>query len=199
MARTDKSNSTLMVLVFFLLFISTIVTGSLFLDMRHKNSLLEARIAQLEKSQVLLMVSDDQAQALADWMAKNPEVTETLIKQAKPGVQTSVEIGPGVLDDVPQVANHANENIGGPLVNDTNIATSENKQSTSDILIPMRASIGDDAVIDSQADQQGLTLDAVKVDEHSKIEVIKLSEDKDGVKVISLPHGGIRVTTREDN
>ena len=188
-----------MVLVLFLLLISTIVTGSLFLDMRHKNSLLEARIAQLEKSQVLLMVSDDQAQALADWMAKNPEVTETLIKQAKPGVQTSVEIGPGVLDDVPQVANHANENIGGPLVNDTNIATSENKQSTSDILIPMRASIGDDAVIDSQADQQGLTLDAVKVDEHSKIEVIKLSEDKDGVKVISLPHGGIRVTTREDN
>lgn len=199
MARSDKSNSTLMVLVLFLLLISTIVTGSLFLDMRHENSLLEARIAQLEKSQVLLMVSDDQAQALADWMAKNPEVTETLIKQAKPGVQTSVEIGPGVLDDVPQVANHANENIGGPLVNDTNIATSENKQSTSDILIPMRASIGDDAVIDSQADQQGLTLDAVKVDEHSKIEVIKLSEDKDGVKVISLPHGGIRVTTREDN
>ncbi|QYJ85028.1 hypothetical protein K0I73_12410 [Shewanella mesophila] len=199
MASLGKSSSIYMVLVLFLLLISTIVAGSLYLDMRHKNSLLEARIDQLEKSQVLLMVSDDQAQALADWMAKNPEVTQTLIKQAKPGVQTSVEIGPGVVSNEIQIESHADENLNVSISSDINRATSDDKQNVNDIVIPMRASVSDDVVDSAQIDQSDLAADGLKVDEHSKIEVIKLSEDKDGVKVISLPHGGIRVTTREDN
>lgn len=155
MASSNKSNSTVMALILFLLLVATIVTGSLYLDMRHKNKLLEAKIDQLEKSQVLLMVPDEQAQALADWMTKNPQMTESLIKQVKPGMQTKVEIGPGVTDVNP-------------------LADAQNKRQDP---------LGDD----------------LKPDASNKTDAIKLSEDQDGVKVISLPHGGIRVTTREDN
>ncbi|QYK00298.1 hypothetical protein [Shewanella psychrotolerans] len=199
MASVDKSNSIYMVLLLFLLLISTIVTGSLYLDMRHKNSLLEARIDQLEKSQVLLMVPDAQAQALADWMAKNPEVTQSLIKQAKPGVRTSVEIGPGVDSDEPTLESDTGENLRVATNGDISSATSEAKQDVSDVVIPMRASVGDDMANNAQTVLSESAADGVKIDELSKIELIKLSEDKDGVKVISLPHGGIRVTTREDN
>ena len=134
MASSNKSNSIYMMLLLFLLLISTIVAGSLYLDMRHKNSLLEARIDLLEKSQVLLMVPDDQAQALADWMATNPEITQTLIKQAKPGAQTHVEIGPGVIGNESLAESDTGDNISAPLVSGTSIDTLESKQSTSSIV-----------------------------------------------------------------
>lgn len=155
-----QQHSTTILLWLFLLTMSTVVTGALYFDMRHKNSLLEAQIAELENSQVLLMVPEEQAQPLADWMAANPKVTQSIIQQAKPGSQVRVEMGASGLQS--------------PVDNGFNAST---------VLLPnttaAHRSENSDGVIKTQADE--------------------LSEGKDGVKVITLPHGGIRVTTRDDN
>ncbi|GIU46113.1 membrane anchored protein in chemotaxis locus [Shewanella algidipiscicola] len=152
--------STTLLLWLFLLTMSTVVTGALYFDMRHKNSLLEAQITELENSQVLLMVPEEQAQPLADWMAANPKVTQSIIDQAKPGSQVRVEMGGAA------PPSHLDNNVKAltmPPPNTTAVHGSENS----------------DVVIKIQADE--------------------LPESKDGVKVITLPHGGIRVTTRDDN
>ncbi|WP_041510686.1 hypothetical protein [Shewanella sp. cp20] len=177
MARQRQGVSTTVLLLFFLLLVSSLVTGSLYLDLRHKNGLLEDKIAQLEKTQVLLMVPDEQAEALADWMENNPEFTQSIIKQAEPGSQVRVEIGPEVPESI---ARHEPKSL--PL----------DGQDELTPLLPMEAP--------SQSEQKvASTTDKAQQSGQGPSQAVKLSEDKDGVKVISLPHGGIRVTTREDN
>lgn len=155
MAKQQISTTTMLWL--FLLIISSIVTGALYFDMRHKNSLLEAKIAELENSQVLLMVPEEQAQTFAQWMAANPKVTQSIIGQAQPGSQVRIEMG---------------------LLGDA-------RGSRSPIMTPQASDAADHLPI--------------KSDRTAHSQTNELSESEDGVKVIALPHGGIRVTTRDDN
>ena len=181
MARQRQGVSSIVLLLFFLLFVCCFATGSLYLELRHKNALLEEKIAKLEESQVLLMVPDEQAQAVADWMESNPEFTRSILKQAQPGAEVRVQIGP----EAPQISeamtltiNDAQPNLS-PL-----LPMKDLEQETGEIDAPQKVV---NAANNSEQDSQ------------TPPETVKLSENKDGVKVISLPHGGIRVTTREDN
>ena len=131
----------------FLLVVICAVMTILYLDLRHKFANLEAKNRELAASQVLLMVPDDQAEALAAWLESHPQQTEQLLKR----VETKANDG-----TKPSSATKAD----GPLKPD---AAVPNQEALPDALVP---------------------------------EVI--SENDDGVKVIVLPHGGIRVTTRED-
>ncbi|WP_281213322.1 hypothetical protein [Shewanella insulae] len=182
MARQRQGVSTTVLLLFFLLLVCCLVTGSLYLELRHKNSLLEEKITQLEESQVLLMVPDEQAQALAEWMENNPEFTQSIIKQAEPGSQVRVEIGPEVPEAIARQEAEAE-----PQVIDS--------QSQ---LSPLLPEVKSDAQ-EPAAQKVANATDKAQEAGNKPSQAVKLSEDKDGVKVISLPHGGIRVTTREDN
>ncbi|QYJ83736.1 membrane anchored protein in chemotaxis locus [Shewanella aegiceratis] len=203
MARQRQGLSTTVLLLFFLLLVCCLVTGSLYLDLRHKNGLLEEKVAQLEKSQVLLMVPDEQAKALADWMENNPEFTQSIIKQAEPGSQVRVEIGPEVPEAIVRQEavslSEQTDSLDQQTVN-------RNEQQDQTRLTPLLPAA------DAEAPSQGEHLsehqrerkvasatDKATQDGQTPSQPVKLSEDKDGVKVISLPHGGIRVTTREDN
>ncbi|WP_051413194.1 hypothetical protein [Shewanella colwelliana] len=198
MANKQKGMSTLMLLVLFLMLVSTVVTGSLYLDMRHKNRLLLSEIEQLKKTQVLLMVPDEQAKAVAEWMASNPDATKSLLSQAKPGEQTSVEIGPGVTSTEQSKSEALNVRDSPSLL----IYPAPDMQSnkpvtvlTDDIeLIDAASTTTDNNMLGSKTD-----VNPDQVDNLTSSQPVKLSENQDGVKVISLPHGGIRVTTREDN
>lgn len=130
-------------LLLFIFGLAAAVTTALYLDLRHKFAGLEAQNRELAASQVLLMVPDDQAQALAQWLESHPNETERLLKR---------------------VENKANNAI-------------DDYQR-------------DEASSPKQQDAQG------DIPEALVPEVI--SENADGVKVIVLPHGGIRVTTREE-
>ncbi len=181
MAKQRQGVSSIVLLLFFLLLVCSFTTGLLYLELRHKNALLEEKIAELEKSQVLLMVPDEQAQALADWMESNPEFTQSLLKQAEPGAEVRVQIGPEEAEAPEAIALTATEvqpNLS-PL-----LPMEDAEQASNEIKAPQKVvSAANNGDQDSQTPPQA----------------VKLSENKDGVKVISLPHGGIRVTTREDN
>ncbi|QYJ98935.1 membrane anchored protein in chemotaxis locus [Shewanella alkalitolerans] len=183
------------------------MTGSLYLDLRHKNGLLEEKIVQLEKSQVLLMVPDEQAQALADWMENNPEFTQSIIKQAEPGSQVRVEIGPEVPEAIArQEAVSLTDSLSQRTDSLDEQTVNRNEQQDQTRLTPLLPAA--EAEESSQGEHQSEHQSEQKVasatdkatqDGKTPSQPVKLSEDKDGVKVISLPHGGIRVTTREDN
>lgn len=133
--RRDGSGG--MTLVIFLLVLFSVVITVLYFDLRVKYTKLKDRNAELAASQVLLMVPDSQAEALAQWLESHPRETERLLKQ----VEIKANEGDGVREDNSQEAG-----------------------SIPRSLVP---------------------------------EVI--SENSDGVKVIALPNGGIRVTTRDEN
>ncbi|QYJ95131.1 hypothetical protein [Shewanella spartinae] len=207
MARQRQGLSTTVLLLFFLLLVCCLVTGSLYLDLRHKNGLLEEKVAQLEKSQVLLMVPDEQAKALADWMENNPEFTQSIIKQAEPGSQVRVEIGP----EVPEaIARQEAVSLTDRLSEQTDSLDEQtanfNEQQDQTSLTPLlpaadaeESSQGEHLSEHQREQKVASATDKAKQDGQTPSQPVKLSEDKDGVKVISLPHGGIRVTTREDN
>ncbi len=160
--------STNLVLVFVLMGIAIVSLGALALDYRNKISLLEDAVTRLESSQILLMVPDAQADAIAGWLTSHPEQTQALLTSAKPGLQNTVTL-------VPQQAI-------APLSDD--IMTGQNK-----------------AELDSETlEQTGLARAEVPLKGMGKAdESTVISVDADGVKVIRLPSGGIRVTTREHN
>jgi hypothetical protein len=128
-----------LVLCLFLMSILCLVLGSLYLDARNKMTLLNEEVSQLKQSQVLLMVPDDQAVVIADWLEKHPKQTNALIDM---------------------------------------FATAPIKEGLQ---------VEDEAVKFKPTPQQ-----------HEKNSVL-VSETEDGVKVIKLPHGGIRVTTRDES
>ncbi|AZG75127.1 membrane anchored protein in chemotaxis locus [Shewanella livingstonensis] len=134
---------------FFLSFITIIVLAGLYVDAHQKATLLEQEVVRLTASQVLLMVPEDQAANIANWLTQHPEQTQAIIASAGKEQAQSVLFGPGAL-------------VGAQVTN----------------------------------------VDKVKHDTdapaaHNDQEVI-VSEDAQGVKVIRLPNGGIRVTTRDD-
>ncbi|MGL4713104.1 MAG: membrane anchored protein in chemotaxis locus [Shewanella sp.] len=172
--------STNSVLIMLLMGITILVLGALSLDYRRKNSLLQAEVKRLESSQVLLMVPDEQAEAIATWLSSHPDQTKVMLQLASPGERKAVEIGPNVPLNVP------------PLLD---------KQSA----------VGDNDTTKHHAEQEfsiptHLQVPAARVNSASMLTEPKnaamlpvvISENADGVKVISLPNGGIRVTTRKE-
>ena len=133
-------------------------TGFMLVKQWDVNNKLRSQVAELKASQVMLMVPDDQAQQLSDWLGKNPDQVDELIDMARQKESLSVEIEP-----------------------DTDIILAGENQSDSSVTsqIPPQGEVSVQRV-----SGQGDTLESVN--------------DK-GIKVIRLPHGGIRVTTREDN
>ncbi|MCL2919658.1 membrane anchored protein in chemotaxis locus [Shewanella litorisediminis] len=126
-----------MTLVIFLLGLFSVVITVLYFDLRVKYAQLKDRNAELAASQVLLMVPDSQAEALAQWLETHPRETERLLKQ----VETKANEGDGVATD--------------------------------------------DSVKETESIPKALVPEVI-------------SENSDGVKVIALPNGGIRVTTRDE-
>ncbi|MDP5144938.1 membrane anchored protein in chemotaxis locus [Shewanella sp. ULN5] len=144
-------------LILFLLLMAVVVFSSLYIDVLKKNDLLKADIKRLESSQVLLMVPDEQAADIANWLTQHPEQTETIIEFAgrdKQSVDDKIDIDNApksvLLSPQPHVDNLAETNIQSP--------DNTSEKISEDVLV---------------------------------------SENEHGVKVIRLPHGGIRVTTRE--
>ncbi|MGI2171677.1 membrane anchored protein in chemotaxis locus [Shewanella sp. MF05960] len=145
MANSATSLITKLRLGLFLCFVAILVLGSLYLDSRRKMTLLTKEVEQLKSSQVLLMVPEDQAENISNWLLMHPEQTQAMISQSGKNDTKSVLVGPGA--EAP---------------NNDKLSPSTDSSQT----LPTH-------------------------------EVI-VSENAQGVKVIRLPNGGIRVTTRED-
>lgn len=125
-------------LALFLMTVAIFVLAGLSIDLYRKNEVLKVDVQRLENSQVLLMVPEEQAELIANWLEQHPTQTQSLINM------------------VAQKQPHVDE-----------IKTVTKAQTP--LKMPESAS--------------GNTLE---------------SESEDGVKVIKLPHGGIRVTTRDE-
>lgn len=221
MARAKRKVSTFSILIIFLLSMGFFATTSLYFDVRHKNTLLLSEVERLQSSQVLLMVPDEQAEVVAKWMAEHPKATAALLQHAKPQQEVKVTVGPGI--EVSESTAHktsqkesrtaakmSQDDIVVPSsiarTSDTNIAEQlvegDPSSNTAD-LSPLSA----DTNAATPATELALPLDTegVKSDvggdkaEKELVVPLIISENEDGVKVISLPHGGIRVTTREHN
>ncbi|WP_310736204.1 membrane anchored protein in chemotaxis locus [Shewanella sp. SG41-3] len=145
MAKSSYSLQTKHMLGFFLCFIAILVLAGLYVDANKKITLLKQDVARLTDSQVLLMVPEEQAANIANWLTQHPEQTQAIVASAGQEQAKSVLFGPGALDD----------------------------------------------------DQPTKLKHPEVVSEGNNQEII-VSEDAQGVKVIRLPNGGIRVTTRDD-
>ncbi|MEZ8185164.1 membrane anchored protein in chemotaxis locus [Shewanella sp. 5S214] len=145
MAKSSYSSQTKHMLGFFLCFITILVLAGLYVDANKKITLLKQDVARLTDSQVLLMVPEEQAANIANWLTQHPEQTQAIVASAGQEQAKSVLFGPGALDD-DQPTKHKHPEV---------------------------------------------------VSEGNNQEII-VSEDAQGVKVIRLPNGGIRVTTRDD-
>ncbi|QYJ80554.1 membrane anchored protein in chemotaxis locus [Shewanella acanthi] len=174
--------STNVMLVFVLMAIAIISLAALSLDYSHKISLLREDVKRLESSQVLLMVPDEQAKPIADWLASHPDQTKALLKLATPGEQKQITLGPESepSNAVPPLL----ENNTKPE-NPTSIEQTPNAEQTLSPLAPKTSA--DVSANSHVTDTLGQTAE----------QPITISESADGVKVISLPNGGIRITTRE--
>jgi len=207
MARAKRKMSTFSILIIFLLSIGVFVTTSLYFDVRHKNELLLSEVERLQSSQVLLMVPDEQAEVVAKWMAEHPEATQALLSHAKPQQEVKVTVGPGV--EVSEAQAHKtsqDKSRDAAQLDQDDIVVPSNIARTSDQQVDKRLTDGSSA--DEAMDLSSLSSETppnITEADGSKLEKelvevpLTISENEDGVKVISLPHGGIRVTTRENN
>jgi hypothetical protein len=141
--KSDNSLQTKQMLGLFLSFIAILVLGSLYADAHRNVALLEQDVAQLKASQVLLMVPDDHAANIANWLTQHPEQTQAIITSAAKAQAPSVWFGPEALVDEQDAQTH-------------------------------------------------------KLSREVKGQAVVVSENAQGVKVIRLSNGGIRVTTRSD-
>jgi len=165
-AKVTVPVSTNIVLIMVLMGIAIVCLGALSLDYHRKISLLRDDVKRLESSQVLLMVPDEQAEAIATWLASHPDQTKAMLKLASPGEQKAVTLGPETLtapeDNIP------------PLLDKSLDKSPEHNQIQTPLM----------------PEQPNTTNGSGPVP-------VIISENADGVKIISLPNGGIRVTTRE--
>ncbi|RTR39386.1 hypothetical protein EKG38_10660 [Shewanella canadensis] len=214
--------NTFSILIIFLLSIGVFVTTTLYFDVRHKNTLLLSEVERLQSSQVLLMVPDEQAEAVAKWMAEHPNATQELLSHAQPQQEVKVTVGPGVevseatahktsQDESRNTAQLSQDDIvvpssiartpnkqsderltDGDSVNEATDLSTHSSQTPSNIPEAELASTLESGGVKSEVDGSGVQKELVAVP-------LTISENEDGVKVISLPHGGIRVTTRENN
>lgn len=166
MAKVTTPVSTNVVLIMVLMGIAIVCLGALSLDYHRKINLLRDEVKRLESTQVLLMVPDEQAEAIATWLASHPDQTKAMLKLASPGEQKAVTLGP-------ETVTTPEDNI--PPLLDKSLDKSSEQNQTQTPLMP----------------EQSNTINST-----GTVPVI-ISENADGVKIISLPNGGIRVTTRE--
>ncbi|MDN5370603.1 MAG: hypothetical protein PWP74_1911 [Shewanella sp.] len=145
----------------FLLSLAVLVLAAVSWQLHVKNQLLQQETEQLRASQVVLMVPDEQAGQIADWMVKHPEQTASLLDVVKP-VQEGKKSLQQSLDDE-RLKQHTQALEAKPV----------NKPANNDKLPPGASSVAETPVMVEQL--------------------------QNGVKVIRLPHGGIRVTTRDVN
>ncbi|MGI2216203.1 membrane anchored protein in chemotaxis locus [Shewanella baltica] len=167
--------STNSVLIILLMAIAILCLGALSLDYRHKNSLLREDIKRLESTQVLLMVPDEQAEAIATWLASHPDQTKAMLQLAAPGEQKAVAIGPEPAQ------------IGIPPLLGKQSAAKDNANQQP--LVP--------TLLQTPEAEVKAAISPIEPNKAQMLPVV-ISENADGVKVISLPNGGIRVTTRKE-
>ena len=169
--------STNVVLIMVLMGIAIICLGALSLDYHRKISILRNDVKRLESTQILLMVPDEQAEAIANWLASHPDQTKAMLKLAKPGEQNAVTLGPEVAPAKVEVP---------PLLDKTPAVDKSAEQSQPQA--PLAPQLPQVEALPSSPSNTNT--------DPGNIPVV-ISENADGVKVISLPNGGIRVTTRE--
>lgn len=202
MAKSKGKFSTFSILIIFLLSVAVFVFASLYLETRHKNELLVSEVQRLESSQVLLMVPDEQAEVVAKWMSENPEATKALLEQAKPKQEVKVSVGPGVVDTPAFDKNSktAALEVSDKHVDETQPVSESLPQAkrTENTIDDMIEVLPNEAVVTFQEAIEN-TISTDEGDESRLIAPRTISEDEQGVKVIVLPHGGIRVTTREND
>ncbi|MGL4835270.1 MAG: membrane anchored protein in chemotaxis locus [Shewanella sp.] len=162
MAKVSSTVSTNIVLIWVLLAIGIFALGGLTLDYRHKIALLKAEVKHLEASQVLLMVPEQHAEAIATWLTQHPEQTQLMLAASAQSQVNSDSIAPRSVILAPDAV----KNSAPPL------ALAAAPASATGSVEQTSAKAGPHAV------------------------PIVISENADGVKVIRLPEGGIRVTTR---
>ncbi|GAB1080453.1 membrane anchored protein in chemotaxis locus [Shewanella algae] len=142
-------------LALFLFLVALVVVAALYWDLRQKNRQLSEKVAQLESSQVLLMVPDEQAAIIADWMSRHPQQTASLLDVIRPKVTSGTE---------PEAQTSTKLSVSPGDI------SPERTQGEAGATVPLPAQTED----------------------------ARVTELENGVKVIRLPHGGIRVTTREE-
>ncbi|MFV7666746.1 membrane anchored protein in chemotaxis locus [Shewanella algae] len=142
-------------LALFLFLVALVVVAALYWDLRQKNRQLSEKVAQLESSQVLLMVPDEQAAIIADWMSSHPQQTASLLDVIRPKVTSGTE---------PEAQTSTKLSVSPGDI------SPERTRGEAGATVPLPAQTED----------------------------ARVTELENGVKVIRLPHGGIRVTTREE-
>ncbi|WP_441347617.1 membrane anchored protein in chemotaxis locus [Shewanella sp. Shew256] len=167
--------STNMLLIIVLMAIAILCLAALSLDYHRKIMALRDDVKRLESTQILLMVPDEQAQAIASWLASHPDQTKAMLKLASPGEQKAVTLGP--------------ETFSAP---ETKIPPTLEKPADDKPL--QQATV--DPVPELLRPETSSVLSTAAQSQSNNVPVV-ISENADGVKVISLPNGGIRVTTRE--
>lgn len=176
--------------------------GGISIDLWQKNRQLKADVQQLQSTQVLLMVPDEQAQSIANWLTEHPEQMKAMLTLKAPGEQKSVVIGPGAAQSLPDddIASSATAKVPATL------QRASTTEMTSELPTQLSPLIGiDNTELKKKANTNTSTQDsapkatlssAASARTMTPLPVV-ISENADGVKVISLPNGGIRVTTRE--
>ena len=191
------ASNTLLLLAIFLLSVTAFSFGSLYFDSQHKVKVLTAEVNELTKSQVLLMVPDEQAAVMANWMANNPEFVQGFVDKARKGEATVLPIGPGAAREVvdskalnQQKAQHAAQS-SAPVAREGYFNGSE---QAIDKLVESEADDLKPSTVSKDIKSQIAANDAVN---QHPAQAVTVLESDDGVKLIRLPHGGVRVTTRE--
>lgn len=151
----------------FLLSLAVLVLAAFSWQLHRKNLALQQEVKQLQDSQVVLMVPDAQAEKIADWMVKHPEQTASLLDVVKPVQEGKMSLQQS-LDNAKQQPS----------------ASDSKPEQTK---VPTQR---------SPAERHNNIRSAPTVPTSLNSPVI-VEQLKDGVKVIRLPHGGIRVTTRD--
>lgn len=180
--KQQGAMSTLSLLLLFLLSITSFAFGSLYFEAQHKVKLLSAEVKQLQSSQVLLMVADEQAEVVAKWMQNNPHFVQPAIDKAKQGGSQALAIGPGGTERPPIIPNTVSKAQVG-----------DNPKVAP---VPVKAIAREADVVENHKKRPLKEKPVNQVPVRPK-SAVTLEETDDGVKLISLPHGGVRVTTRD--
>ncbi|MEZ9596473.1 hypothetical protein AB4298_17750 [Shewanella sp. 10N.261.52.F9] len=202
--RQRGAVNTFSLLIMFLLSISCFTFGSLYFESSHKNKLLSAEVDKLKDSQVLLMVPDEQAEVMANWMANNPDFVQSFIEKARQGETTLLPIGPGVEQPVSHIGNSQQASIEQAV--DQKAAKTLNKSKTmeqdyaqeterSAAIKPLEVKPSQEKAGVSNKASNALQAKTQSTEPVTK--AVTLTETDDGVKMIRLPHGGVLITTRE--
>ena len=214
-ANNKGAVNTVSLLVMFLLSIATFVLGSLYFELRYKNQLLLDQVAELKESQILFMVPDEQAEVMANWMAENPVFVQSFVARARAGELTSMPIGDGSVEQLSQSPTTQSnqtepENDVTADNNIDNTTVSPLAIDSEGLALPSRDNRLLQQDDSSRVDkiQETVLLEDSSTAQYVPTEIVPktiytlpdeaqmLNITEEGVKLISLPHGGIRITTR---